>query len=203
MTSRASRSMWLVEAVEEDERVRSFVHQAPRHVAEAGEVGRELHRHGDRDRTLHVAEDFHVTLLDRFARDEGAGRDEVDVEFERVGARLFDEARVLDPAAGRDAVEAADDGDVHRGLGRVDEFEVARGANAVVARHLGEVGERLGRRVGAVVERGVEREAFEVDLLLEERVHHDGRGARVLQPADAVQSLRERRRRRDEGVLQP
>src|SRR5439155_20632155 len=49
----------------------------------------------------------------------------------------------------------------------------------------------------------VERQALKVDLVIKERVHDDGGRARVLHPAYAVERARQRRSRRNHGVLQP
>ena len=61
-------------------------------------------------RAAHGLDEVDVALLDRGAALVGVGGDEVDVQLERVGAGVLDQARVLDPAAEGDAVEAADHG---------------------------------------------------------------------------------------------
>ena len=191
----------LVEAVEEHERVRAFVHEPPRNVSDRTEVRAELHRHGDRDRALHVAQYLDVAALDRLALHVRVGRDEIDVKLQGVRARLLNQSRVLDPTARRRAVEAADDGNIHRHLRVVNQAQVLVGADVVVA-HFGEVALRLGVAVRAVREAVVNVEALEVNLLLEERVHYDRAHARVLQTAYLVERVRQRRGRGHDRVLQ-
>ena len=77
-----------------------------------GEERREFHRDGDGDAGLDRLEDVEGALLHRDARFVRIGGDVIDVEFERVGPGLLDEAGVVGPAADADAVERADDRDI-------------------------------------------------------------------------------------------
>ena len=65
---------------------------------------------------------------------------------------------------------------------------------------LREVGERLGGRVGGDLDVVDEAVALAGDLLLEQRVQHDRRGAGVLEPLHRVERVGERRGARHERV---
>jgi hypothetical protein len=84
----------------------------------------------------------------------------------------------------------------------VDELNVLLRAQ-VVGLGLREVGERLGEGLRPVAQIVVQLGLLVGDLLLEQRVHHDGRRPRLLQALHAVEGVRQRRRGGDERVLQP
>ena len=96
----------LVEAVEDHEAVGPGALEPPREVGERRVEGRELDGDRDRDGLPHGRDDGDRAVLDVFARLERIGRELVDVDLEGVGARLLDQARVLDPALRGRAVQA-------------------------------------------------------------------------------------------------
>jgi hypothetical protein len=191
----------LVEAVEDDEPTRPRVLELLCERREGRVERRELHRDGDRHARAHRREDVERALLDERAWLSRVGGHVIDVELERVRAGLLDLLRVLEPARGRDAVERRDDG--HRdGLAdAADLLEVRVGPEAVLAR-LGEERARLGERVRVRLEVVEEALVRGRDLLLEDRVHHDRGGARVLEALDHVEVIHERRGARHEGMCE-
>ena len=191
----------LVEPVEEHEAVGARLVELRGEVGERGVVRGELHRHRDADGLadrLHHLDGPQLHLRARLLR---VGAEGEDVELEGVGPRVLDELGVLQPAARGVAVERADDGHGHGLLHLAQVLEVL--VRAEVER-LGarEVGEGLGEglAVGLGVDEG--RHLLPVDLLLEDRVHGDGGGARVLELADGVEVVHEGRGPRHQGVGQ-
>ena len=65
-------------------------------------------------------------MLDLVSGHVGIGGNEIDVEFERVGASLLHLAGIIDPAVIGDAVEAGDDRDIDGLGGSMKHFEIAR-----------------------------------------------------------------------------
>jgi hypothetical protein len=124
-----------------------------------------------------------------------------DVQLERVGPRLLHELRVVGPPAGRRAVERGDDGDADRLLDALDLFEVAvRTEREFVRRR--QISRGLGERVFMGVHVLHLRARLQGDLLLEERVHDDGRRTRILEAAHAVHAVNQGLRPGQQRVLQ-
>ncbi len=191
----------LVEAVEEDEAVRAGLGQATCHEGDGAEVGPQLHGDGYLHALAHLAEDIKVHLLHLRAGDEWVGGNVVDVQLERVGARLLHEPGVARPAAGRSAVEAGDHRDVDRLLRLSDRLQIGIRVE-LEGDGLWEVGERLGVALGTIGQVVIELQALLSDLLLEERRHHDRRRAGIFELLDAIRRARQRRGGRDNRVLQ-
>ena len=156
---------------------------------------------GTVDRVLDAGEDIDVALLDVPARDARAAGQVGDVQLDRGGAGILHRPRVVGPAAGRDAVEAADDGDRHGRRRSLEQAQVPARAGLLLG-DVGEVGQRLGEALGAGVGEARVLRRLAAQLLLEQRVEHHRADAGVGEPPDAVDGLRQRRRRRDQRVAQ-
>jgi len=189
----------LVEAVEEDEAVGARALEPRREVRERGVEGRKLDGERKGDGLAHRRDDVHDAAFHVFAGFAGIGREIVDVELEGVRAGLRDQARVLDPRLGRRPVERCDDGDRDRGLDPLDLLQVFGGPEREEG-GFGQIRQRLGVRLARGLVRVVRGELVPHDLLLEERPQDDRGGAGVLEAANGVEVVGERRRTRHEGV---
>src|SRR6202022_1213860 len=133
------------------------------------------------------------TLLDARPREPLVGGHVIDVELQRVSARLLDQTRVFDPPSGRDAIQTGNDGNTRPCLGTPQMLEVFIRRQPEVVR-LGVVAGRLPvATVGTYVQIAIQDVAFELDLFLEQRVQDDGRGAGVFHPANGVEIARQGR----------
>ena len=172
-----------------------------REVGARGEIRAKLHR----DRNAHVLADgayqVAVAVLELLRGDVGIGGNVEDVQLQRVGACLLHVLGVTHPSAGRAAVQAGDDGNADRFLALAQQVKIAIGTDVVLG-HVGQVGRGLGVAVGAVLQRAVNVLALGLDLLFEQRVHHDGRGPGIFQAGKVLQLLRQRRGRYHDRVLQ-
>ena len=79
----------LVEAIEDDEAVGPGRFQPPRHVGEVAEVGADFDRDRDGDGAADLGDQIEVALFDLLGVPRGIGGDEVDVEFDGIGAGLL------------------------------------------------------------------------------------------------------------------
>ena len=142
----------LVEAVEQDETVGARTVQLGGEIRKGRVERRELDRHRDPDGLLHFLQQIDRLLLHLVAALPLVGRELVDVQLDRVRARRFHLAGIVEPPAPRRPVQGADDGDADRLLDPGDLLEVLLGAQAVVllAR---EIGERFREGVRADVDR--------------------------------------------------
>ena len=173
----------------------------------AGEVGerRVVRRQLDRERNGevlgHAGDDLELAGLDVGRRALGVGRQPVEVELEGVGAGLFDELGVADPAAARRGVQAGDDRHGQALLGRAHIGEIVLGGVRIAA-DVGEVVERFGEALGALLEGRDQVGVFLVDLLFEERRQHDGRRAGGFEAARRGELARQRAGGSHEGRTQ-
>jgi hypothetical protein len=102
----------------------------------------------------------------------------VEVELDRVGAGVTEQAGVAHPASGGEGVDAGDHGHRNAGLDRFQVGQVAvRGAG--VRRQRREVVERLGEVLGAGLEDRGQLDLLVDDLLFEQGGHDDGARAGV------------------------
>ena len=115
----------LVETVEEHQTRGAGFAERARHGADRAEIGTELDRDRQRHRRLHRFQHVDIALFDLIAGHRHIGGNEIDVELDRVGARLLQPAGIVDPAAARDAVEAGDHRNGDGFLGPPDDVEVA------------------------------------------------------------------------------
>ena len=117
----------------------------------------------------------------------------VEVQFERVGARVAELAGEVGPPARRDAVERRDDGHVERGAQR---FEVAQGWGRADREDIGvgQEGAGFGVGVDVRVEESVRGELVVDDLFFEHRMQHNGAGARGDEALRGSDVVGERRR---------
>ena len=162
---------------------------------------RQLDRERDLDPRAHRLHQLDVARLDRRGVVRGIGGDLVEVQLERVGARLLDQAGVFDPAAERGAVETRDHRDAQTPLGRGDPLQI-RVRTHLVTLEIGQVVERFGEDTGARLERVVDRERIARELFLEERGQHHRGHAGIFESPQAVERAGERRRRGDQRRAQ-
>jgi hypothetical protein len=80
----------LIEAVEQHQGAGPSVRQPLRQVGRGAIVGAELDGHRDANVLPDGFQNVHRLLLDVFAAHHGVGRHIVDVQFQRIGARLLD-----------------------------------------------------------------------------------------------------------------
>ena len=189
----------LVEAVEQDDPVGSGRIQLPRDVAERREEWGNFHGEGNFHQLLQLADGGRQLVLDRRARDAQIGDHLIEVQFQRVGAGLFDDTGEGQPRRTGRAVERRDDRDAHGPLHATDVLGVRVGGERVVV-GAGKMREGAGPF-------GVQRvplmdapRAGQRDLLLEQRRDHDRGAPAVLEPLDRVEIEAERRRAGDERM---
>ena len=117
----------------------------------------------------HCGHEVHIPRLQITARRLQVGHHEVQVQFQRVGAGLFDVMRVANPITRRRCVQAADDRNRHGSLAARHMLQIGLRA-AIVFPQFVEVRQRFrqGRRLQAasVSSRGC------LDLLFEQRRQH-------------------------------
>ena len=127
-------------------------------------------------------------MLDLRSRLIEVGDDLVHVQLERVGACLLDQLGELQPGFRGRAVERADHRNLDGGFHTTNVFQILVRAERV----------RLGLRKVGHDRRELAIQAVHVtdsagfflgDLLLEQRVEHDGAAAAVLEPADGIQMI--------------
>ncbi len=176
----------LVEAVEQHQPVGARLGQRADHVAGRAEERPDLDRQRDRDGGPDVLDQAQVGVLDLLAGGDDVGGDVIDVELEGIGPLVLELVGVAGPASGGVTVEAGDHRDRELGLGPPEQLEVVvdRGLEIV---ELGEVAAgRLAELLGAQFEPVVDGHGLVLDLLLEQRRQHDGRGAGLLEPQQGV-----------------
>ena len=133
---RAQRQVWrdlhflqidvgLIESVEQYETVYIERVQTGRHVCQTTEVRTQLYRERDFGGSANTANNVGVDIFDGAAGDVRTSRYFVDVQFQRVGARLGDSSRVADPAAERRAIEAGNDWNPDRSFRLRDVFKIS------------------------------------------------------------------------------
>jgi len=155
-------------------------------VADRAEERTQLQRDRNRHAVLDEVQDLQVALLDRLAGYREIGLDRVDVEFQPFRAGLLELLRIVDPALAGHTVQTGDHRNVDRFGGAPDQVQIAvRPRRPIV--DLREVAQRFGEAQRAVFPKMIERVALLTDLFLEQREHHHGRGAAVLQLSDAVE----------------
>jgi hypothetical protein len=126
--------------------------------------------------------------------------DQVDVQFQGVRSGLFDDPGIQGPTSWRRSVETGDHRDRQCLFGGSQAIEVVGGAGVVVV-HLREVSAGgFCRYLRAEVEGGMDRHCLVLDLLLEQRRHHDGTGSGRLEALHGLNRAREGRSRRDDRV---
>ncbi len=120
-----------------------------------------------------------------------AGFDGKYIEFDPLGAGLFDLTGVVDPALTGHAIQTGDDGNVRtlRGPAHQIQVFVRRGGKLVEFDH-GKIPQGLGETVRPLVHGIGQQGLFALYLLLEQRKQHHRRGAAILQPVDAIQGFR-------------
>ena len=140
------------------------------------------------DAGLHLRDQVNVHLFHLAAAHLGIGGNEIDVQFQGIGAGFLDLLCVPHPAAGGSAVQAADDGNLHGLLGAAQVLQIAVGAQ-VVARHVGDVGQRLRKALRSLPQEVIQGVAFHLDLLLEQGGEHDGGGSGIFHAPDIAHVL--------------
>ncbi len=98
----------------------------------------------------------------------------------------------MQPAPQARAVQRCDHRNLDHLLDPVQLLQVLVGAQRVVV-PIREERKRLRERLPVAVQVVIRRRPFQGQLLLEQRVHHDRRGAGVLEPAHRVQVVHQRR----------
>ncbi len=187
----------LVETVEQDQPVRPGIDDVARDVRHRGVVGTELDRQRDADGRPDRGDQRQVRRLDVGRRPGRVRGHVVEVELERVRAGVLHELCVADPATGAGGVEAGDDRDGRLGLDLSKPGQVAVPGSGERL-DVREVVERLGEAVRAGLERPVDLDLLEDDLLLEERWQDDRRRPRLLEQAGGCGLAGQRRRRGDD-----
>ena len=191
----------LIEAVEQNQGIRARLVQALGRVGQRAEVGADFYGHGNADAGFHLRDQVNVHLFHLAAAHFGVGGNEIDIQFQGIGAGFLDLLCVPHPAARGSAVQAADDGDLHGLLGATQVLEIAVGAQ-VVPRHVGDVRQRFRKAFRSLPQEVIQRVAFHLDLLLEQGGKHDGGGSGVFHAPDIANIFRKRRSGNNERVLQ-
>ena len=87
----------LIEAVEEHQSIYTYFVQLVSHMRDIAIVRTQLDRQRDADRFAHLAHQVQHGFFDTRPGQPLVGGQVVHVELQRVGSRLLDQARVLDP----------------------------------------------------------------------------------------------------------
>ena len=179
------------ESVEQHQTVGAGPVELARHVAERGEERGELDRDRDLQLVLQILNHLPQAVLDGGGGLIRIGDDLVHVELDRIGARLLDQPGEFQPRGRCRPVEGSNHRNLDGALDPTQMLQIRVRAERVLLR-LGEIGHDRG-------ELGIERIHLMNparlglrDLLLEERVQHDRRAARILEPPDRIQVIRER-----------
>ena len=127
-------------------------------------------------------------LLDRAGGKFGIGGNRINITLQRVRSRLLDEPGILGPATDGGAVEAGNDGHRYCLLGPADVIQIAlRSQPELIG--LREETYRLRKTVRSFSQMVFQFEAFLPQLLLEQRIQHNGGCARILELANAIDLL--------------
>ena len=140
--------IWLVKAIEEHQPICTGFDQLAGHVAHGAEIGAQL----DCDRNLHSLfygfQDGYVAMLDLVPGNVERGGNEVDIELNRIGTRLLNLLRIVDPAVISDAIEAGDNRDIDCLYRTTKNLEIAPGGGAIRSGRR-KIGQRFGIAVNA------------------------------------------------------
>jgi len=191
----------LIEPVEQYQRAGAGIVQGHGHVADGTEIGTKLHRDRDRDRRSHRSQDVEIALLDITARRRKIGWNEIDVEFEPVGAGLFELFGVGGPALVADSVQAGNHRHVETLPGPANEFEILVRPMFGIGQFR-KVAETL--RPALIVHAGqmLVPGRLRLDLLLEKRRQDHGGGPGILEPLQRIELSRQRRRGCHQRILE-
>ena len=115
----------------------------------------------------------------------------IDVELQRISAGLLHQLRIIDPSSRRAAIERSDHRHRH---GVLDFAQLLQISVAVEGKFvtLGKIRQGFGVRIGKNAHLVDRPQVLADNLLLKERVHHNGRCTGILQTADHVQVVHER-----------
>ena len=183
----------LVEAVEQHHGVSPIGLQLVDEGHGIGEVVAQLHDDGDGDGALHVAQNVDVALLEAAVSVLGIGLQGQDVYLQGIGPGGFYLSGKVNPVVVAVAVDAGDDGDGACLLAFLDEVEI------LVQLVLADVGGQVFAAFGIHVQVALVVYLHH-DLLLEERLEHDGACARFVQLAVLGGVVGEARAADDDGV---
>ena len=124
----------LKKAIEENQAVRARSFEVTRDIRECREVRRKFDRDWNLQFVPDVLDDLTEAILDGQRRLIGFGDHLVYVQFERVGTRLLDEPREIQPCLRCRPVEGTDDRNLHRFLQASKVVEVLVGPERVSLR---------------------------------------------------------------------
>ena len=99
----------MIKSVEKHERIRADGIERGRDVRKVAKIGAELHGERNCGFEPHGPDGIDVSFLDRRAGDLLFGWYFVDVEFQSIGARFCNLARVTNPSSQGRAIQARDD----------------------------------------------------------------------------------------------
>ena len=180
----------LVKAVEEHEAGGAGEFEGDGELGDGGVERRKLHRDRDVHRSGQGVHGRNHLLFHLIGGDSGVGDDLIQVELDRIRARVFQALGKADPAARMAAVQRGDDRD-RQGLFEIGELDEIAFRSELVVGELGVAGGGFRRMPDR-----------EPELLLEQRPHRHGGRAGVLQFAGDVDVVAERRRADDERAVQ-
>jgi len=180
----------LEKTIEQDEAASAGLVERPGQVAECREERRKLDRERNCELGLEILDDLFQAVLDGRSRLIEVGDDFVHVQLERVGACLLDQPGELQPHFRGRAIEGADHRDIDGGFHPTHVLEVFVRAERVHFRFRKVRDD--GRELAIQAVHVTDPVGFLLrDLLLEQRVEHDGGAAAVLQAADGIQMIGE------------
>ena len=186
--------------IEQYQPIRAGGHEPLGKVWQAAEILSQFDRQGDGDGFTYRSNQVDVLLHDAGRGDIRIGGDKIDIQFQRIGSRLFDRFGIACPATGRSTVEAANDRDRNGLFGRFQSVQVALGSRVVIFQ-IGEIGQRFGKSVGLKFVQVVHLLLMVRDLFLEQRGQDRGGDAGLFQAFQRVQVSGQRTRRSDDGFF--
>ena len=192
----------LIETIEQGDAVRARELKLFHEMRQRGKERRQLHGDGNADRPAQFGEQTEITRLHRLAGFRHLRRDMVDVEFQRIGAGLLQFTAQFHPAGRGDAVEARHHGNFQAA------FELMQMRQVVIeaAAELAMIGQkavlRFATAKAGMQQKAVHHRVFRLQLLFEQRIHHQCGGAGILQPQRRVEVARQRRCRGHQRVLE-
>ena len=139
--------------------------------------------------------DFDATRFDFLAGRAQIGGEKVDVQLQGIRAGLLDPLGISDAFADARHVEAANDRNRDRLFGRGQMLQVLI-RSAIVLLELVKTHEIVDHGARSRIRSG----RRPIQLFLEQRGHHRGRGTILFEPAQDVRLTCQRRRRRDNRV---
>ena len=191
----------LIEAVEQGDALRTGELELFDEMRQRGKKRRQLHDDGKAHHAAQLVQQAEIARLHGRARLQHLGCDVIDVELQRIGAGLLQCAPEFHPARQGDAVEARHHRDVQPRFQAVQVFEVALQPALEFAMARQEaVG--FGMTEIGVQQEAVEHRVLRLQLLLEQRIHHQRGSAGILQLQRSVEVARQRRSRGHQRVLQ-